>query len=315
MFRPGTDAWIHDLKMDQIVGRDGTVQWTAKRYDVRFYRVITKVEGNKIVIDNPIVMALETKYGGGEVYKYNFAGRINNVGVENIYCESEFDSDLAENHGWVAIGFNKIENGWVTNVTSMFFGNSCVGMQSEAKNISVLNCGCFEAKSIITGGRRYSFNNAGQLNLVMNCQTTEGRHDYVTGPITCGPNVFYNCTSENTHDDIGPHQRWAMGTLYDNIVTDGAINKQDRGEMGSGHGWAGVNQEGGNCTAKIATVQSPWVSGKNYCIGFQEKKVEGAFKDRPDGKWDGLNKPGLNPESLYEAQLKARGKALPAKPI
>jgi len=315
VYRPGTDAWIHDLKMDQIVERDGTIQWTANRYNIRFYRVITKIEGNKIYIDNPIVMAMETKYGGGEVYKYNFAGRINNVGIENIYCESEFDNDVAENHGWEAVNFNKIENGWVTKVTSMFFGNSCVNMESEAKNISVLSCGCFKAKSIITGGRRYSFSNDGQLNLVMNCQTTEGRHDYVTGSTTCGPNVFYNCTAKNTHADIGPHQRWAMGTLYDNIVTDGQINVQDRGDMGSGHGWAGVNQVLWNCTANTATVQSPWVSGRNYCIGLQGKKVEGAFKDRPDGEWEGQNKPGLNPESLYEAQLKARGKALPAKPI
>lgn len=311
VFRPGTDEWIHDIKMDQIEARKGTVQWTAKGYDVQFYRVVTKIEGNKIFIDNPVVMAMEKRYGGGEVYKYNFPGRINNVGIENIYCESQFVNDTDESHGWIAIAFNKIENAWAKNVTSMFFGNSCVSMQSEAKNISVINCSCFEAKSIITGERRYSFSNAGQLNLVMNCQTTEGRHDYVTGAKAGGPNVFYNSTAKKTHADIGPHQRWAMGTLYDNIVTDGAINVQDRGNAGSGHGWAGVNQVVWNCTAKIATVQSPWFSGKNYCIGLQGNKVEGAFKDRPDGEWEGLNKPNLNPKSLYEAQLKARGNALP----
>ena len=75
----------------------------------------------------------------------------------------------------------------------------------------------------------------------MNCQTTEGRHDYVTGAKAGGPNVFYNSTAKKTHADIGPHQRWAMGTLYDNIVIDGAINVQGRGNAGSGHGWAGVN--------------------------------------------------------------------------
>jgi hypothetical protein len=82
-----------------------------------------------------------------------------------------------------------------------------VSLQSDARNITVTDCNCFDAKSIITGGRRYSFNNSGQMNLIMNCHTTEGRHDFVTGARTRGPNVFYNCTSSTTHADIGPHHR------------------------------------------------------------------------------------------------------------
>lgn len=110
-----------------------------------------------------------------------------------------------------------------------------------------MNCRNFEPKAVITGGLRYSFNNIGQQNLFMNCQSTEGRHDYVTGSQVCGPNVFYNCTASQTYSDIGPHHRWASGTLYDNIITDGSINVQDRGQMGSGHGWAGVTQVLWNC--------------------------------------------------------------------
>lgn len=306
VFRPGTDAWIKDLKMDQIEERKGTKQWKASEYNVQFERVITKVEGNKVFIDNPIVMAMETKYGGGEIYKYTFEGRLSKVGIENLYCESKFESDTAENHGWDAISFNKIENGWIRNVTSEYFGYSCVNLRNWAKNISVLNCNCFDAKSIITGGRRYSFNNDGQLNLFMNCNTTEGRHDFVTGAKVCGPNVFYNCTAKNEHADIGPHHRWGMGTLYDNIVTDGEINVQDRGNWGSGHGWSGVTQVIWNCTAKRAAVQNPWASGNNYCIGFKGQQYDGRLKGRPDGVWEGQNKDGLQPASLYLAQLKDR---------
>ena len=76
VFRPGTEQWIKDLKMDQIEERQGTKQWQAKEYDLQFERIITKIEGNKIFIDNPIVMAMETKYGGAEIYKYSFEGRI-----------------------------------------------------------------------------------------------------------------------------------------------------------------------------------------------------------------------------------------------
>ena len=306
VFRPGTEEWIKDLKMDQIEERDGTKQWQPKEYDLQFERIITKLEGNKIFIDNPIVLAMETKYGGGEVYKYSFEGRINHVGIENIYCESEFESDTAENHGWDAIAFNKLENSWVRNVTAKYFGYSCVNLGSLVKNVSVLNSNCFDHKSVITGSRRYSFNNTGQLNLFMNCHATDGRHDYVTGARTNGPNVFYNCTAAKTHADIGPHHRWSSGTLYDNIVTDGEICIQDRGNWGSGHGWAGVTQVVWNCTVKRAAMQNPWVNGKNYCIGMKGEKYEGRLKGRPDGEWEGQNQDGLQPVSLYLTQLKVR---------
>jgi len=306
VFRPGTEQWIKDLKMDQIDPRDGTKQWQPKEYDLQFERVITKIEGNKIFIDNPIVMAMETKYGGGEIYKYSFDGRISHVGVENMYFESEFESDTAENHAWDAIAFDKIEQGWIRNVTAKYFGYSCVNLGSLAKNISVLNSNCYDHKSIITGGRRYSFCNNGQQNLFMNCKTTDGRHDYVTGARTLGPNVFYNCTAAKTHADIGPHHRWSAGTLFDNITTDGEICVQDRGNWGSGHGWAGVTQVLWNCTVKRAAIQSPWVNGKNYCIGLKGEKYEGRLKERPDAEWEGQNQDGLQPQSLYMTQLKNR---------
>lgn len=306
VFRPGTEQWIKDLKMDQIEERDGTKQWQPKEYDLQFERIITKVEGNKVFIDNPIVMAIETKYGGGEIYKYNFEGRISHVGIENIYCESEFESDTAENHAWDAIAFNKIEHGWIRNVTAKYFGYSCVNLGGLAKNITILNSNCFDHKSVITGSRRYSFCNNGQLNLFMNCHATDGRHDYVTGARTNGPNVFHNCTASKTHADIGPHHRWSSGTLYDNITTDGEINIQDRGNWGSGHGWSGVTQVVWNCTVKRAAIQSPWTSGKNYCIGLKGEKYNGRLQGRRDAEWEGQNQDGLQPASLYMTQLKDR---------
>jgi hypothetical protein len=308
LYRPATEQWIKDLKMDQIEERNGTKQWRPSEYNLSFERKITAIEGNKIFIDNPVMMAMETLYGGGQVFKYNFMGRITEVGIENLYCESEFEKDTSENHGWDAIHFDKIENSWVRNVTSKFFGYSCVNLGDDARNITVTDCNCYEPKSVITGGRRYSFCNNGQMNLFTNCHTTEGRHDFVTGARTLGPNVFYNCAASRTHADIGPHHRWSVGTLYDNITTDGEINIQDRGNWGSGHGWAGVTQILWNCKAKSVAVQSPYVNGKNYCIGLSGKKVEGRFKGRPEGEWEGQNTPGLNPSSLYIAQLKERKK-------
>jgi hypothetical protein len=307
IFRPGTDNWIHDLKMDQIANTDGTTeQWTASSYNLYWERVVTSVDGNKVSFDNPVVMQMDKNYGGGYLMHYTFKGRIWNCGIENLRMESTYASATDEAHGWNAINFSRVVNCWVRNVTSSYFGMGCVYIDNKSRNISVLNSQCLDAKSIITGSRRYSFNCEGQLNLFKDCYTTEGRHDYVTGSRTCGPNVFTKCTSRNTHADIGPHHRWATGTLFDMIDTDGEINVQDRGDWGSGHGWAGVNQVLWNCKALRVAVQSPWVSGKNYCIGLTGQKYSGRFSDRPDGYWEGQNQATLAPQSLYDAQLNDR---------
>ena len=306
LYRPSTGNWISDLKMDQIIERPGTRQWKADDYHLYFERVITAIEGNRIYMDNPVVMPMEQKYGGGFVMKYTFNGRIKNCGIENMLIESAFESDTDENHGWTAVIFTNVRQSWARNLVSRYFGYGCVTVDRGSRNISVLDSKSLDAKSQITGSRRYSFSCRGQLNLFKNLYSTEGRHDYSTGARVLGPNVFTQCTARNTHSDIGPHHRWAVGTLYDMIDTDGAINIQDRGNLGTGHGWTGVTQVVWNSKSPQTSVQSPWVSGKNYCIGLMGNKYEGRFKDRPDGEWEGLNTPGLMPESLYEAQLKNR---------
>lgn len=194
------------------------------------------------------------------------------------------------------------------NVSAKYFGYSCVNLGPESKNITVDSCRSLEPKSQVTGGRRYAFNNDGQLNLVMNCYSSEGRHDYVTGQKVRGPNVFYNCRAENAKADIGPHHRWAVGTLYDNVVTDGEINIQDRGNWGTGHGWAGVNQIIWNCVAAKAAIQDPWVSGKNYVVGLQARRYDGRLSGRQSSTWEGESGKGLVPSSLYKAQVTANAK-------
>lgn len=303
VYRPGTQKWISDLKMDQIEDKPGLVQWKPENYSLEFERTITAIKGKTVFIDNPIVMAMETQYGGGEIYSYTFDGRINEVGIENLALESEYNGDTDEDHGWDAVSFNRIENSWVSGVTSRYFGYSCVNLGNLSKQITVKNCKSLAPKSQIIGGRRYSFNNDGQLNLFMDCFASEGRHDYVTGERVPGPNVFYNCKSENSKGDNGPHHRWAVGTLYDNLVSDGEINIQDRGNWGTGHGWAGVNQYLWNCTASKVAIQNPYVSGKNYAIGLKATLYDGRLKGRPVGIVEGLNKSGLNPQSLYLKQV------------
>ena len=101
--------------------------------------------------------------------------------------------------------------------------------------------------------------------------------------------------------------RWASCVLYDNVRTNQLLRVHDRSNMGSGHGWAGTTHVFWNCTAGQIVCQSPWVSGKNYCIGCVGPKDEGNFKGRPDGVWISHDNP-VETESLYEQQLENRRK-------
>ena len=299
------DTWIAATKMNQIVAREGTRQWTAKEYNLKFERKITAVHGDTLMLDNPVVMAIDPTFGEVAVVPFRFSGRIEEVGVENLRFESEYVGDTDENHGWIAVEMNKVENAWISNITARYFGYAAVSLGPLAKQVTVTRSKCLDAKSQITGGRRYSFNNNGQLNLFKSLYSSEGRHDYVTGARTLGPNVFSLSVAERVHADIGPHHRWAVGTLYDQIETDGEINVQDRGNWGSGHGWAGITQVLWNCKVEHATVQRPWASGQNFAIGVDGEKSAGRFTDRIDGFWENQHKKMLI-ESLYDQQLNDR---------
>jgi hypothetical protein len=152
---------------------------------------------------------------------------------------------------------------------------------------------------MIIGGRRYSFAiDDSQLVLFQRLQTTEGRHDYVEGSNVPGPNVFLDAVAKNSHADVGPHHRWSAGGLFDNIVTDNGLNVRNRGNSGSGHGWAGANMVAWNSTAKQMIITNP-PGAQNWAIGCTPGAQSG------DGIFDSVNK-AVWPKSLYLQQLTDR---------
>ena len=141
--------------------------------------------------------------------------------------------------------------------------------------------------------------------MIQRCYTRNGRHDFVNGPNDIGPTVYLDCLSEKTHADIGPHHRWACGQLYDN-VKGGQINVQDRGGMGSGHGWAGNCQVLWNCEGTSIVCQKPEIpSAQNWAIGSVGTKGKPAFPNRLDGCWQSFGQ-HVSPRSLYLRQLQDR---------
>ena len=261
------DAWINLLGMNLLSTIDPlAVNWTAGAYDMDSERKIVNINGNVISLDAPIMDVIDPVYSTGELVKFTDS-RIQKCGIENMKISSTYTSSTDENHGWEAVSFDKIYNSWAKNLEVYYFGYSAVHINSDASFITVDNCKMLDAKSTIDGGRRYSFNIDGQRSLVQNCTTRNGRHDYVNGSRTCGPNVFYNSTATIQNSDIGPHHRWATGILFDNLTGNGSMDVQNRLVMGSGHGWSGGQIMFWNCNAARMAIQDPPGDEINWAIG------------------------------------------------
>jgi hypothetical protein len=317
-FRPGDGvqierrpnaAWIHALKMDQIADlRTGGQNWKPEGYARRWQARVVAVTGDTVELDTPVICALERRYDVSTLRKITADSRgraaaVESVRLVSVYAAGKETSDEA--HAWNAIVVGDVADAWVRDVTALHFANSCVTVGRSALRVTVQDCAMLDPVSQITGGRRYSFGGSGQFVLFLRCYARNGRHDFVNGSGDMGPTAFVDCLAEKTHADIGPHHRWACGTLYDN-VKGGQINVQDRGRSGTGHGWAGNAQVFWNCEAESFVCQQPWIpSAQNWNIGAVGKRGKPALPDRPDGWWESFGR-HVAPRSLYLAQLRER---------
>ena len=303
--RPSTAEWIAAVGMDNPP--DGDPAWEPGTMNIRFDRVITRIEGNRVFLDAPLANAFELQYGGGTIQKYAWNGRIENVGVENLRAESDFTSAQDENHAWEFVSIENAQNVWVRHTTSRFFGDSAVVSNPTAKWVTVDDAINLDPVSIVTGERRYTFDLSGQLDMVTNSQANNGRHDFVNNSTRPpGPHVFHNSVSNNALNDSGPHQRWATGTLFDNITVNGDnINVRNRGSFGTTHGWSGANMVIWNSKADGFIVQNP-PTAQNWLIGSTGPVINDTlYGSQPAGYVDAHGTPvtvgGTN--SLYEAQF------------
>ena len=307
-FAPGDQILIQNLmnqKWIDDISNMGQWGWTTNSYQLRFRRTITAVNGTLVTIDAPIIQTIEDQYGSGAIYTYNFTGELEHIGFEGLQLLSSYTHSTDENHGWEAIQLNGLKNGWVRQVTCKYFGLGLVNFKGNCRHITVEDCAMLDPKSITDGGRKYSFSiNKSDSILIQRCLTRGGRHDFATGSVTPGPNVFLDCRANAPSNDIGPHHRYATGQLYDNIK-GGKINVQNRTNWGSGHGWAGAQVMFWNLSATSIICDAP-TGAMNWCVGSSGFYAKGTqAPNEPNGICDSHYIPVL-PRSLYHAQLSER---------
>lgn len=294
--RPSTAEWISAIGMDAIPPRSdgGTViQWTpGGNFDQLYERVITRLEADRVFLNAPLMNPFQQEFGGGTVFRYSFP-RINNVGIENLRGVSDFSGPTDENHARSFIELQAVEDAWVRNVTGQHFIYATVHATSRSIRVTVDDARSLEPVSIITGGRRYPFTIDGQFVLMRNLYSEDGRHDFVNNSSwrNRGPNVFLDGIAVNSNSSTGPHQRWATGTLYDTITTDNLIEARNRGNFGSGHGWAGAGMVFWNARGSQIIAQNPQTA-QNWVIGSTGTLVkETRFGPQPPATVDAHGTP------------------------
>lgn len=196
--------------------------------------------------------------------------------MENLRVDVEFhpsittkDSDGTvyysdENHAENFAVFENAKNGWVRDVTALHLSISMASAKTNAKWITIQDSRVQGMVSTLDGGRRYAIYYEGQQILTQRVQVDSARHAFIVSSRVEGPNVFLDSTATNNHNTIEPHHRWSVGGLFDNV--DAPIAIQDRGWLGSGHGWAGANWVAWNTEGSLALQKLP--TAQNYAIGF-----------------------------------------------
>ena len=297
--RPSPKAWIERLGMHVAPART-PFQWKPGQQNISWERAVTALKGSEIALDAPLTTSSEKALGGATITPIVWPGRIENVGVENLRCESTFDSanPFDEQHAWEGIRLDAVRDGWVRAVTFVHFAGSAVYVSESANRVTVQDCTSLAPVSEVGGYRRLTFHTSGQRTLFLRCRAEDGLNDFTVGYLAAGPNAFVECHAERSGGFSGGIGVWASGVLFDNVHIDGGELRLDNLESyNQGAGWAAANSVIWEASAGRFVVRTP-PGANNWAVG-----VWGLFAG--DGAWSKTSE-FASPSSLYRAQLAER---------
>ncbi|MEZ4964554.1 MAG: DUF6298 domain-containing protein [Saprospiraceae bacterium] len=300
--RPSTADWIAALGTDKI-GQHVDYQlthWQPGDFDLNWDRTVTATTANSITVDAPITTAIDPAFGGGIMMKYEWPERIEKVGVENLNLVSTCDPDNPkdENHRWMAITLDNVEDAWVRRVRARHFVSSAVAVWETARRVTVEDCKSLEPVGETGNFRRYAFHSLGQQVLFQRCFAEYAYHAFSTGFTAPGPSAFVQCYSYLPLHFSGAIGGWSSGVLFDKAtVVGGSLSFGYRDVDAQGAGWTAANSLFWQCRAAKIYLDKPptaqnWAYGswaQGYGSGDHELATE-----------------FLKPESIFYAQLEQR---------
>ena len=299
------EKWIDDLGMGERLrhiraGKEGAKKspWKPESYQFEHIRQIMAINENTITLDMVLPQSFDKRHGGGEVYKVSMGNLGSQSGVEMLRVVSNYDKTVVPENKKTnfrnfrsGIVLKNVSDSWVRNCTMLHFFKSAVSIGDNTQYVTVRDCKSLKPVGPFGGGFRYPFTiGGGTGHLFYQCYTEDGRHDFVGGSRTMGPFAFVKCTAVRGGTSE-PHHRWGTGYLFDCIKTDGAIGAFNRGDSGTGHGWAAANTMVWNADAQSVTVFDPETTGENnFAIGFTGEYKKDHFD--PIQLWYANTRPG-----------------------
>ena len=292
--RPSTREWIGAIGMTNLPGTfaNQRLDWKPGSYDLFWDRVIVAIDAAKhtIEVDAPITTALEKQYGGGTVAKVTGTLAPTHIGIEDLTLESAYDKAYPkdEDHSWIAIQTDHVEDAWVRAVIARHFVTSAVRVNWRGRRITVEDTRS-EAPIAEAGGyRRQGFVINGQQVLVHHAYSEAGMNDFASGLLAAGPNVFLDCTAKDSLGASGSFEGWASGVLYENVhVPDARLQLLLDFARAQGGGWTAANSLLWNSSAQSVDAVGP-PGAPNFVV--------------------------KSPQPLYETELRARtGKGIEIK--
>src|SRR5215469_13589541 len=209
-------------------------------------RVIAGICGNVITVDVPLADSIDSTFNmDGQVVAYTApTAASTEIGLENLSisldptCSGAILNDTdCSSHGIIVNSY--VTDSWVRNVDMKGF-NQFVFVAPMAIRITIENVAMYRTAETNGGaGSPADITIEGTQILATGCSThgdmNASSFSVVTGALVPGPNAVVNHFTEQSSQQIQPHQRWASGFLVD--ASNAQLSFINRGNRGSGHGW------------------------------------------------------------------------------
>jgi hypothetical protein len=338
--RPSTEEWIGAIGMTGLPGTfaNTRLDWRPGSHDLIWDRVVVAVDAakNTITLDAPITTALEQKYGGGTVARVEADAPPTQIGIENLAIESAYDHSFAkdEDHAWIAILLDHVEDAWVLNVTARHFVASAVRVNWRGRRITVEDYRNEAPVGEEGGYRRQGFVVDGQQVLIRRAWSEQGTNDFASGILAAGPNVFLDCRAEHSLGASGAFEGWASGVLYERVhVPEARLQLLLDFGRAQGAGWTAANSVVWNSEAKSIEVLGP-PNAPNFAVTSPASLYESELAVRTGAHLEGMKtwpaesvagveefrssdvkptvelKPELHPVSIVNGRFVVDGKAM-----
>ena len=238
--KPVTETWISFMGMNNLFRNGRSENWIRSPYlEVR--RRVAAVDGNTVTLALPLMDNYDSRFFDGRhasVSKIELHGRISQVAVEELRFVAPMRRISLGEPAFGGISIRDLVDGWLRSVALLDTANG-MSVNDASARITFLKCSIVQRVAVTSHAKPADFACNGSQILYDRCTGSGNSTFYfVTQAGKQGPVVLLHCRFLG-NGAIEPHQRWSTGLLIDNCkVPRGGINLRNRGEMGSGHGWA-----------------------------------------------------------------------------